>query len=45
MRDETYKKSTSNEDNHSTLVVGGLCVEGGDLVLDLLEGEALLQDR
>lgn len=40
---ETYKESTGNEDNDAALVVGGLGIEGRDLVLDLLKGEALLE--
>jgi hypothetical protein len=34
------EKSTSNKNNDTTLLVGGLGIDGGDLVLDLLEGEA-----
>jgi len=34
------KESTGNEDNDTALVVGGLGIEGRDLVLDLLKGEA-----
>lgn len=40
---ETYKESTGNEDNDTALVIGGLGIEGRDLVLDLLKGEALLE--
>lgn len=37
----TYKKLASDEDDNAA-IGGGLGVEGGDLVLDLLEGEGLL---
>lgn len=34
------KESTGNEDYDTALVIGGLGIEGRDLVLDLLKGEA-----
>lgn len=36
----TYDKSTGNHDDDAA-VNRGLSIEGGDLVLDLLEGKAL----
>jgi len=36
-----YQKSTSDHDQDTTLLVGGLSVEGRDLVSDLGEGKAL----
>jgi hypothetical protein len=35
-----YQESTGNKDNDAAFA-GGLSVEGGDLVTDLLEGKAL----
>ena len=37
----TYKKSSGNKDQDTTGVVGGLGVQAGDLVLDLLERQSL----
>ena len=38
----TYEKSASDEDNDTSLIVGGLSIDSRDLVLDLLERKALL---
>ena len=37
----TYKESSGNKDQDTTSVVGGLGVQAGDLVLDLLERQGL----
>jgi hypothetical protein len=37
----TYKESTGGQDD-DTVVAGRLGIEGGELVTDLLEGQALL---
>jgi hypothetical protein len=38
----SYQESTGDEDDDTTLAVGGLGIEGRDLVLDLLEGKRLI---
>lgn len=38
----SYQEGTGDEDNDATLTVGGLGIEGVDLVLDLLEGKRLV---
>lgn len=38
----SYQEGTGDEDDDATLTVGGLGIEGVDLVLDLLEGKRLV---
>lgn len=37
----TYKESSGNKDQDATSLVGGLGVQAGNLVLDLLERQGL----
>jgi hypothetical protein len=39
--DQTYQQSTSDKDQDTTLLAGGLGVQGRDLMLDLLERQSL----
>jgi hypothetical protein len=37
----SYQELASDENNDATIAVGGLGVDGGNLVLDFLEGKTL----
>lgn len=37
----TYQELSGNENDDAAIVVGGLGIEGGNLVLDLLKGKTL----
>jgi hypothetical protein len=40
--DSTYQELAGDQDGDTTSLVGGLGIQGRNLVLDLLEGEALV---